>query len=146
MGIFWPHKFSETLDKFTATHAGAKCLYELIFVLLLHVFALDIWLEDEKFSWHHSILIPPLKILDHCSELAGAEARWSKEPQGFLNVFSRIQELTFRDLSSVGLSSPICKMNMMLPPHRGIGRFNYILKFFTSVRAKTCKVWLQTVS
>lgn len=76
----------------------------------------------------------PLKILDHCSELAGAKAQRSKKPQGFFNIFSQIHELTFRDLPFVGLSSPICKMNMVPPPHKGIGRFNYILKFFASVK------------
>lgn len=77
-------------------------------------------------------MIPPLKILDHCSELVGAETQRSQEPQVFLNVFSWIRDLTFRDSSSVGLNSPICKMNMMPHPHKGIGRFNYILKFFAS--------------
>ena len=62
--------------------------------------------------------------------------RGAEEPRSFLNAFLQIPELTFRDLSSVGLSSPICKMNMMPPPHKGIGRFNYILKSSASV-----KVW-----
>lgn len=69
-------------------------------------------------------------LYDHF-ECVGTETQRTRKNPGFSSL---IHELTLRDVSSVGLSSPICKMNMMPPPHKRIGKFNYILKFFASVK------------
>lgn len=61
------------------------------------------------------------EILEQHSGLMLSRAPRIKEPWGFLNVFWEMCKLTFRDVSSVGLSSPICKMNKMPMPHEGSG-------------------------
>lgn len=61
------------------------------------------------------------EILEQHSYLMVSQAPRIKEPWGFLHVFSEMCKLTFRDVSSVDLSSPICKVNKMPTPHEGSG-------------------------
>lgn len=71
--------------------------------------------------WECKFFSPKFEILEQHSELMVSQAPGSKEPWGFLNVISEMCKLTFRDVSSVGLSSPICKMNKMPTPHERSG-------------------------
>lgn len=89
---------------------------KLTFILFPNLLKISSWLRGSA-----NFSAPNLKFWNSTLTWWCLRPPGSKEPWGFLNVFSEMCKLTFRDVSSVGLSSPICKMNKMPTPHERSG-------------------------